>query len=67
MTGHRFNRLMPRKTSLRWVYHLGQDARQAAARRRAVDSKYAQFAKLVVDQSVRTSAKGVKKAGQFPT
>lgn len=34
---------MPRKTSSHWVNPLGQDARQAAARRRAADPKYAEL------------------------
>jgi hypothetical protein len=34
---------MPRKITSHWVNPLGQSARQAAARRRAADPKYAEF------------------------
>jgi len=34
---------MPRKISSHWVNPLGQNAQQAAARRRAADPKYADF------------------------
>jgi ribosome-binding protein aMBF1 (putative translation factor) len=36
---------MPRKTSSHWINPLGQDARAAAARRRAANPKYAEFEK----------------------
>jgi ribosome-binding protein aMBF1 (putative translation factor) len=34
---------MPHKTSSHWVNPLGQDAQQAAARRRAINPKYAEL------------------------